>query len=246
MEETVRTLSRRKSTKLAVTGKLINVNDKEDTIEIIPVKLCYKKLANPIGSGRFGTVSAGQILNIWSKDGQAPIAIQTSQVAVKSVLIKTPKVNPKEVQILQKLSHQHIVQLIAYHKNDKELHLIFERMFMSLYDRLDQNGPFTPDDSLGLAIQLFRALDYLESEYIIHRDIKPTNILLSESCRHLKLCDFGCAKEIVNFNDKFSSYMCSRFYRAPELILGSESYDFKVDIWSAGCVIGEMFSARYE
>ena len=137
-----------------------------------------------------------------------------------------------------------MVQFLAHHKNEKELHLLFERMNFTLYDKLDLDGPFSINDTLGLSIQLFTALDYLESECIIHRDLKPTNILLNQTCRHLKICDFGCAKEITNFDEKFSPYMCSRFYRAPELIFGIEIYDFKIDIWSAGCVMAEMLCAR--
>ena len=151
----------------------------------------------------------------------------------------------KELEILQKLSHKNIIQLLAYHKTDREMHLILEKMDWTLYDKLEQDGPLLLQDALGLTQQLFSALEYLEDEVVIvHRDIKPTNILLNQSCRCLKLCDFGCAKEIVNFEDKFVPYMCSRFYRAPELVLGIENYDFKVDIWSAGCVVAEMLTSR--
>ena len=71
-------------------------------------------------------------------------------------------------------------------------------------------------------------------------------ILLNETLRHLKLCDFGCAKRLDNESSgNYNSYMCSRFYRAPELLLGLQNYDYKVDIWSAGCVVVEMLTARY-
>lgn len=232
----------KRSSKLSVKAKLVVSDSEEDSIEVIPVKLCYKKCKIPIGSGRFGTVMPGQILSISGKNGQ-DYSLKNNQIAVKTISSQRPA-SFKELSIIQKLSHKHIVQLIAHHKNDKDLHLIFERMSLTLYDKLDHDGPFTTNDCLGLSMQLFRALDYLESQFVIHRDIKPTNILLNESARHLKLCDFGCAREIVNFEDKYSSYMCSRFYRAPELILGIEVYDFKIDIWSAACVMAEILNAR--
>ena len=87
-------------------------------------------------------------------------------------------------------------------------------------------------------------LDYLGDLWIMHRDIKPTNVLLNESARQLKLCDFGCAKQITDINESHLAYMCSRYYRAPELILGLEQYDHTVDLWSAGCVMAEMIIAR--
>ena len=236
------TLSRKRFvTRLSVSAKVVK-HSEDDTINIIPVKLCYKKNRSPIGSGRFGTVTAGKILSVCAKNNGNSIQLKSEDVAVKTIVLRPASF--KELNILQKLSHDHIVQLLAHHKNDRELHLIFERLNFTLYEKLDHDGPFDIDDCLGLSIQLFKALDYLESELIIHRDIKPTNILLNESCRSLKLCDFGCAREITNFEDKYASYMCSRFYRSPELLLGIEVYDFKVDIWSAACVIAEMLCAR--
>merc|ERR1712156_207752 len=235
------TISRRRFvTRLSVSARVVK-HSEDDTINIIPVKLCYKKNRSPIGNGRFGTVTAGKILSVCTKNGNI-IQLKSDEVAVKTLVLRPASL--KEVSILQKLSHAHIVQLLAHHKNDRELHLIFERLNFTLYDKLDHDGPFHIDDCLGLSIQLFKALDYLESEFIIHRDIKPTNILLNESGRSLKLCDFGCAREVSNFEDKYASYMCSRFYRAPELLLGIEVYDFKVDIWSAACVIAEMLCAK--
>jgi glycogen synthase kinase 3 beta len=79
----------------------------------------------------------------------------------------------------------------------------------------------------------------LHSLNIVHRDIKPLNLLVDPSCQILKLCDFGSAKKLLSGENNVA-YICSRFYRAPELIFGNTNYDSKVDIWSAGCVMAEM------
>jgi len=87
--------------------------------------------------------------------------------------------------------------------------------------------------------QLFRGIHYIHSQGICHRDIKPQNLLVDPDGHVLKLCDFGSAKMLVP-GEPNVSYICSRYYRAPELIFGSTSYKTSIDVWSVGCVFAEL------
>jgi len=87
--------------------------------------------------------------------------------------------------------------------------------------------------------QLCRALSHIHSMGICHRDIKPQNLLLDPRNHQLKLCDFGSAKALVA-GEPNVSYICSRYYRAPELIFGSTDYSTAIDVWSQGCVGAEL------
>jgi glycogen synthase kinase 3 beta len=84
-----------------------------------------------------------------------------------------------------------------------------------------------------------RSIAYIHAKGICHRDIKPQNILVDTSSHILKLCDFGSAKQLVK-GEPNVSYICSRYYRAPELIFGNSNYDTYIDVWSVGCVIAEL------
>lgn len=88
--------------------------------------------------------------------------------------------------------------------------------------------------------QMFRALAYIHNLKICHRDIKPQNILVDTKLNKVVICDFGSAKKL-RAGEPNVAYICSRYYRAPEIILGEEQYGVEIDVWSIGCVIAEMF-----
>jgi len=87
--------------------------------------------------------------------------------------------------------------------------------------------------------QIARALLYINAVGICHRDIKPQNLLIDPTTHVLVICDFGSAKKLIK-GEPNVSYICSRYYRAPELIFGCTDYTTQIDIWSMGCVVAEF------
>lgn len=86
---------------------------------------------------------------------------------------------------------------------------------------------------------MLRGIGYIHASGICHRDIKPQNVLIDPQNHLLKLCDFGSAKKLIK-GEPNVSYICSRYYRAPELIFGNPDYSNQIDVWSVGCVIAEL------
>ena len=101
-----------------------------------------------------------------------------------------------------------------------------------------------PDILLKLYFyQLLRGIAIMHSKSMCHRDIKPQNLLIDNHTHRLVICDLGSAKQIIQ-GEPSVSYICSRYYRAPELIFGCTTYSTAIDVWSAGCVIAEFICGR--
>jgi len=189
-----------------------------------------------VGNGSFGVVI------------KAIVQETKEMVAIKKVL-QDNRYKNREVQIMQMLAHPCIVELktIFYTNGEKNgevyLNLVLEYVPDTLYrvcrhyTKLKQTLPIIY--SKLYTYQLLRALGYIHSLGICHRDIKPQNLLLDPQTGILKLCDFGSAKILVK-GEPNVSYICSRYYRAPELIFGATNYSTQIDIWSSGCVLAEL------
>ncbi|CAD7087454.1 unnamed protein product [Hermetia illucens] len=189
-----------------------------------------------IGNGSFGVVF------------QARLCDTGEMVAIKKVL-QDRRFKNRELQIMRKLEHCNIVKLKYFFYSSGEqrdevfLNLVLEYIPETVYKVARQYAKTKqtiPINFIRLYMyQLFRSLAYIHSMGICHRDIKPQNLLLDPETAVLKLCDFGSAKQLLH-GEPNVSYICSRYYRAPELIFGAINYTTKIDVWSAGCVLAEL------
>ncbi len=132
--------------------------------------------------------------------------------------------------------------LISPFRNNK-FYMVFEYMEMNILHLLRSQYPtgFPPTLVRRVLWQVLSGLDHCHDHGVVHRDIKPENILVDSHTMHVKLCDFGFSK-VVSSNDsaEMTSYVATRWYRAPELLVASTSYGPGVDIFAAGCVMAEL------
>jgi len=160
------------------------------------------------------------------------------------------KTGLKELEILKRLNDAdpedkfHCLRLYRHFFHKKHLCLAFESLSMNLREVLKKYGKHVGINLMAVrsyTAQLLMALKLLRKCNIVHADIKPDNILVNETKSTLKLCDFGSASHIAD--SEITPYLVSRFYRAPEIILGLK-YDFGVDLWSVGTTIYEMYTGK--
>jgi len=168
-------------------------------------------------------------------------------LAIKKVF-QDPNYRNREFLIVVELNHINCIKVHNYFftkdSGQTFLNLVMDYIPETLYRVLRYYKKKNMDfpDPLGkiYSYQMFRALAYIHALGIVHRDIKPQNILVDTNDHRLVICDFGSAKKILA-GEKSVAYICSRYYRAPELILDQDKYGPEIDVWSIGCVIAEMF-----
>mmetsp|Transcript_13919 Transcript_13919/g.44136 ORF Transcript_13919/g.44136 Transcript_13919/m.44136 type:complete len:451 (+) Transcript_13919:478-1830(+) len=188
-----------------------------------------------VGNGSFGVVFQA-------------ICLETGEsVAIKKVL-QDKRFKNRELQIMRMVDHPCIVKLkhCFYSTNEKEevyLNLVLEYVPETVYrisKHYAKQGQRMPVLYVKLYVfQICRALMHIHAMGVCHRDIKPQNLLVNTQTHSLKLCDFGSAKRLVKGEPNIS-YICSRYYRAPELIFGATDYTTAIDVWSVGCVMAEL------
>ena len=149
----------------------------------------------------------------------------------------------REIRILKMLKHPNIVMLLEVIYQHKRLFLVFEFVEFTVLETIQRN-PHGVDayEAESIIYQLLLSLNYCHGLEVIHRDLKPENLLMS-SRGVLKLCDFGFARSLKS-NQKLTEYVSTRWYRAPELLVGGKNYGFSVDVWSVGCLLAELLMGK--
>lgn len=151
--------------------------------------------------------------------------------------------NLREIQALKRLNpHGNIVRLqeVLFDKATGRLALVFELMDMNMYELIRGRKTYLSERRLkSYTYQMMKAIDHMHKSGIFHRDIKPENILLCDD--KLKVADFGSCRGIFS-KPPYTEYISTRWYRAPECLLTDGWYDYKMDIWSVGCVFFEIIS----
>ncbi|KAL7665466.1 [RNA-polymerase]-subunit kinase [[Candida] zeylanoides] len=146
----------------------------------------------------------------------------------------------REVKYLQELRHPNVIELVDVFSAASNLNLVLEFLPCDLEVLIkNRNVVFRTSDIKSWLLMTLRGVHHCHRNYILHRDLKPNNLLLAPS-GELKLADFGLARSLGSASEDLSSNVVTRWYRAPELLFGAKHYTEVVDLWSVGIIFAEL------
>ncbi|KAM6152412.1 serine/threonine-protein kinase 36 isoform 1-T1 [Erethizon dorsatum] len=184
-----------------------------------------------IGEGSFGRVYKGR-----KKYSAQVVALKFIPKLGRSE--KELRNLQREIEIMQGLRHPNIVHMLDSFETDKEVVVVTDYAEGELFQILEDDGKLPEDQVQAIAAQLVSALYYLHSHRILHRDMKPQNILLAKG-GGIKLCDFGFARAMSTNTMVLTSIKGTPLYMSPELV-EERPYDHTADLWSVGCILYEL------
>ncbi|KAI4251251.1 MAG: hypothetical protein LQ352_004962 [Teloschistes flavicans] len=158
----------------------------------------------------------------------------------------TPSTAIREISLMKELKHENIVSLHDVIHTENKLMLVFEYMDKDLKKFMDSRGQGGQLDYVTIKsfmYQLLNGIAFCHQNRVLHRDLKPQNLLINNKGQ-LKLADFGLARAFGIPVNTFSNEVVTLWYRAPDVLLGSRTYNTSIDIWSAGCIMAEMYTGR--
>eukprot|EP00735_Rhodelphis_limneticus_P008360 TRINITY_DN2128_c0_g1::TRINITY_DN2128_c0_g1_i1::g.12838::m.12838 TRINITY_DN2128_c0_g1::TRINITY_DN2128_c0_g1_i1::g.12838 ORF type:complete len:295 (+),score=64.32,sp/Q38772/CDC2A_ANTMA/76.90/3e-167,Pkinase/PF00069.20/1.9e-79,Pkinase_Tyr/PF07714.12/1.5e-31,Kinase-like/PF14531.1/47,Kinase-like/PF14531.1/1.8e-05,Kdo/PF06293.9/0.00012,Seadorna_VP7/PF07387.6/0.004,APH/PF01636.18/0.0049 TRINITY_DN2128_c0_g1_i1:48-932(+) len=195
----------------------------------------YQKLEK-IGEGTYGVVY------------KAKDRLTNEFIALKKIRLEVedegvPSTAIREISLLKELQHVNIVRLKDVIHSENKLYLVFEFLDQDLKKYMDSVQQMPEQLIKSSLFQLLRGVAFCHSHRVLHRDLKPQNLLIDKNGA-LKLADFGLARAFGIPVRTYTHEVVTLWYRAPEILLGSRHYSTPVDIWSIGCIFAEMVNRR--
>ncbi|GBE86566.1 Mitogen-activated protein kinase SLT2/MPK1 [Sparassis crispa] len=200
------------------------------------------KLIRELGSGAYGFVIS------------AADEISGEPVAIKMVTRATEKIQLakralREITLLRHFAHENITGLIDVDCTPdlSEIYIFMEPMEADLHQIIKSGQTLTDEHVQYFVYQILRGMKFIHSASVIHRDLKPGNLLVNADCE-LKICDFGLSRGFNSAPDEnptaMTEYVATRWYRAPEIMLAYKGYNIAIDVWSIGCIFAELMLGR--
>lgn len=206
----------------------------------------YSVIDKPVGEGTYGVVYKARNLQATGNEN--------ALVAMKKIRLEqdddgVPSTALREISLLKELTHPNIVRLLDVEHTQtptQRLYLVFEWLDQDLKKYMDEvmrsvagGGRMAPDLIKSYMYQLIKGLEFCHSHSVVHRDLKPQNLLIDRNGT-LKIADFGLARAFCIPLRSYTHEVVTLWYRAPEILLGQRKYCLAVDIWSVGTIFAEM------
>mmetsp|Transcript_12070 Transcript_12070/g.15656 ORF Transcript_12070/g.15656 Transcript_12070/m.15656 type:complete len:427 (-) Transcript_12070:56-1336(-) len=219
-----------------------NLSQHDFVVKGTPFRLSNRyKVISSIGAGAYGVVVSA-------------IDLHTNQnVAIKKIphvfddLVDGKRIL-REIKLLRHLNHENIISMRDILKppsldSFEDVYIVSCLMETDLNRIIYSQQKLSNDHIQYFIYQTLRALKYIHSAGVLHRDLKPSNLLLNADC-DLKVCDFGLSRGVDDDQAALTEYVVTRWYRAPEIMLSHTMYTYAIDVWSVGCILGELLGRR--
>lgn len=181
--------------------------------------------------------------------------VRGETVAIKKITKAFYNVNHtkrtlREVSILSRLSHDNVLGILGImepksYQEFEDVYVVFEQMDTDLHQIITSEQVLSEQHMQFIIYQVLRGLKYIHSANVVHRDMKPSNLLINADCA-LKICDFGLSRVLCAQAEQknLTEYVATRWYRAPEVLLSFKEYTNAMDVWSVGCILAEVIRRK--